>query len=543
LKKPEQIDPHYGVTFQPQTYQGMLHGVDKLANAIRPTLGPLPRRVAIGSSDPGKAPELMDDGGLIARRMIQLPDRDEDVGAMYLRHVLWRMREDFGDGTATTAVLFQDILHRGVRHIVDGGHAMPLRAGLEKGARLVLAELDRMSRPPGDCAGDIVKTLCFDEPMAAVFSEIFDTIGEYGHLEFRTSQSRELNFEYTQGSYWEGPLHSQVMINRPLEDKAVLDNAGVLVTDLAITDPHHLVRAIVEARKAGKTSLVLICNTINEACIGFLMAESTHKAMPVIAVKTPHSRIDEQMAAMEDIAILTGAQSLTLHAGETLENVGPQHYGQARSVWANKQFLGIWGGQGDPRKIREHAARLKRQYARMEAGDARSLIQTRIGKIQGGGATLFVGGATEAEIAARKDMAERSAETIRGALSAGLLPGGGAAFLACKPALKTALETAADPDEAAAYSILLKAMDVPLRSIAANAGLDPAEVMAEIKHAGPGFGYDVRKQRTFPLDRAEILDTASVVQGAARRAITGAAQLLTVDVLVHLKKMETVTDT
>jgi len=537
--------PHFGVTKQPKTYRGMLRGVDKLVKTIQPTLGPLPRLVAVSSTLSGRAPELMDDGGLILRRIIQLPDRDEDIGAMYLRHLLWRMREDCGDGTTTTAVLFNEVLHQGVRHIVNGGHAMPLRAYLEKGARLVYDELAKMSRPVEgkEMLVHIAESICYDRPMAKMLGEIFDTIGEYGHFELRSGQSRGLDYEYTEGSYWEGVLHSKAMINQPAENRAYLENAAVLATDFVVDDLHHLVRMITEAKKAGKTALMLICSTISDACIGFLTMESTRAILPVFAVTTPYSRQDYQMAAVEDIGVLTGGMPMTRHAGETLEVVGARNFGQARSVWAKDQYFGIIGGQGDPRKIRQHFHKLINLHASLDSGETRDIVRQRIGKLTGGSAILWVGGATESEIKVRKDLAERTAEAMRGAMLKGVLPGAGLSFLACKPALQAAMKQASDPDETAAYRILVGAMDVPLRTIAANAGLKPDEVMADLKHAGPGSGYDIFLKQAVPASQITVLDSASVVQAAAYRSITAAALLVTVDVLIRHKKLETVVDT
>jgi chaperonin GroEL len=233
---------------------------------------------------------------------------------------------------------------------------------------------------------------------------------------------------------------------------------------------------------------------------------------------------------------------MTRHAGETLETVSPSHFGQARSVWAKDQFFGILGGQGDPRAIREHFWLLKKQHARLDVGETRSLVRQRIGKIMGGSAVLWVGGATEAEIAVRKDLAERAAEAIRGAMLQGVVPGGGMPFLACKPALKRAMQSAESADELSAYRILYQAMDLPLQTIAANAGLNPADVMAELKYAGEGCGYDVRKMRVVPIQQTDVLDSAGVALQAAYRSAYGAALLLTVDALVHHQKPETVVE-
>jgi chaperonin GroEL len=535
----------YGVTLQPNTYQGMLRGVDKLVQAIRPTLGPFPHMVAVAPTPPGRPPELLDDGGTIARRIIQLPDRDEDIGAMFLRHLLWKMKEDCGDGTATTAVLFADILHKGILHIVNGGHAMPLRAALEKGARLLYEEIGKLSEPVQGhlMIRRIAESLCYDLDMAAKISEVFDTVGEFGHIELRSGRGRGLETEYVEGAYWEGSLHSKIMLNEPKENRARFKDTAVLVTDLVVDDPHHLVRVITEAKKAGKTSLMLICNTISESCTGFLMAESTHKILPVFAVKTPSYRLEEQIAAMEDICVLTGAKSLTNHAGETLAGVTQAHFGHARSAWSKDQFFGVVGGQGDPQEIRRHYWKLKTLYNHLEIGESKSLVRSRIGKVLGGSAILWVGGATDAEINLRKETAERAIEALRGAILKGVVPGGGMAFLACKPALNKALAEARDPDEAAAFRILLEAMDAPLRAITANAGLSPDAVLTELKFAAPRSGFDVRKKQAVAWKDSEIVDTTDVTQNAAYRAASGAALLLSVDVLVRHKNPQTVVDT
>jgi chaperonin GroEL len=498
----------------------------------------------MAGSQSDRAPELMDDGALIARRIIQLPDRDEDIGAMYLRHLLWRMREDCGDGTATTAVLFQEIFRQGIRHIVNGGNAMPLRTFLEKGARIVYHELEKMAHPIENQAvvAHIAESICYDPPMAEKLGEIFETIGEYGHFELRSGQGRGLEYEYVEGTFWEGALHSKSLIPTPGESRALLENAAVLVTDLVVEDLHHLVRMITEAKKAGKNSLMLICSTISETCVGFLAAESTRKILPVFTVQTPFSRLEEQIAAMQDIAVLTGATPLTRQAGESLESVAAHHFGQARSVWSKDQFFGIVGGQGDPRMIRQHFHRLKNFHTGLENGEERNYTRQRIGKLMGGSAILWIGGATESEIKVRKDLAERTAEAIRGAMMKGIVPGAGLAFLACRPALRKALESASDPDEVAAYRILVDVMEIPLRTIAANAGLKPDAVMTELRLSPPGSGYDIFKQQVVPESQMTILDAASVIQGAALRAITGAALLLTVDILVRLKKPETMVE-
>lgn len=530
---------------QPQTYQGLLRGIEKLVGAVRPTLGPHPRMVAL-TSDTNRhhTPELLDDGGMIARRIVQLPDRDEDMGAMYLRHLLWKMREDYGDGTATLAVLFDEIVRQGVRYIVHGGNAMLLRKGLEEGARLVDRELYAMTAPAGgpEQLAQIAESVCADPAIAAELGEIFDTVGAYGHLELRKGNGRGLESEYLQGSFWKGELHSQTQATIPGERKAELENCAVLITDFNVEDMHQMVRMITEAKKAGADRLFLLCNGISEACIGFLNSPQTRSVLPVIAAKTPGAQFEEQTAAMEDLAVLTGGTPLTKNAGENLESTRASHFGRARGAWANDQYLGITGGQGDPLLVKRHIRVLKSRHAAVETSSARDLLRQRIGKLTGGSALLWVGGATDAEMAVRQDMASRAAEAVRGAMVKGVLPGGGMALLACKPALQEASEQAVQEEEKAAYRILMSAVEAPMRAILANAGLNPDAAMAEVRFTPGGRGYDARRRAVITAGGAGIFDSASVTQAAAHRAIAGAALLLTVDVLLRHKKPETVVE-
>ena len=199
-----------GIAFEPDCRYNFQAGVNQLLNAIRPTLGPYPRYVAIEelSSDKNKPPEILDNGGLIARRIIEISGADADVGAMFVRQMLWRLHETVGDGTATAAVLFQTIYNEGLRYLAAGGNAMLLRRHLESGLRLILTELERLTTPVAGQKqlAQIARTVCYDPPLAEMLGEIFDIIGEYGRLELRSGRSRSLEREYFEGMYWEwGP--------------------------------------------------------------------------------------------------------------------------------------------------------------------------------------------------------------------------------------------------------------------------------------------------------------------------------------------------
>ena len=234
VTKPQNKLQKPGVVFQPKVYASVQGGINTLVNAIRPTLGPLPRFVVNDKTWGSERAELLDDGGLIARRIIQLTNRDEDMGAMYLRQVLWNMHETAGDGTATAAIMFQTIFNEGVRYITSGGNAMRLRLFLESAAQVILNELASMVtylHGKEQYAG-LAETICYDPPLAKMLGEIFDIISAYGRLDVRPGRSRELEREYIEGMYWEGGFFSREFISDPLSGKVEVENVALLIGDL-----------------------------------------------------------------------------------------------------------------------------------------------------------------------------------------------------------------------------------------------------------------------------------------------------------------------
>jgi chaperonin GroEL len=525
------------VVFQPTAYTHLQRGVNQLLEAIRPTLGPYPRIVAstVANKD---VPELLDDGGVIARRVIQLADRDADMGAMYIRHMLWRVHETVGDGTATAAVLFQIIYNEGLRYIAAGGNAMQLRRHLETGMQLILEKLNCMTlRVRGKKQlSQIARTICYDQTLAQMLGEIFDIIGEHGRLETRSGRGLRLEREYVEGMYWKGGLLSRQLVTDQAKVKAELEDAAILISDIDIKDPRQLLPAMTLAVQANVKHLLIVVKSISDVTIGLLTREKTLEKLRVVPVKTPGFGSTEQAANLQDLAILTGGRPLITIAGQTLENVKAEDLGRARRAWADRHNFGLSGGKGNARQLREHIAALRTVFSRTDDPKEREKLQQRIGKLIGGSATLWIGGATEIEIKTRKELAERTAQALRGAVMEGVLPGGGAALLACRPMLQERLEQSVDTDERAAYRILLRAMEEPARTLLDNAGFDASGMMAQIHRAGPGYSFDLNSQQVVNMAQAGIFDVAAAQKEAVRAAISAAALALTVDVLVHRKK-------
>jgi chaperonin GroEL len=506
-----------------------------MVNAIRPTLGPRPRIVAIDRTLDDKMPEMLDNGGIIARRIIQLAGRNEDVGAMFVRDMLWTLHDQVGDGTATAAVLLQSVFNQGVRYLVSGGNATRLHHHLEQGMHLILNELSRLSTSVSgqDQLAQVAQSICYDPPMAKLMGEIFDIVGEYGRLEIRPGRTRDDEREYVEGMYWDRGLISRQMTANPTQNRVEFEDGTILISNLDIEEPQQLFPALEVALRHKIPSLLIVANKFSEAAIGFLLANKQPDKFQVIAVKTPGYGEQEQAWALEDLAVLTGARPFVKSAGDTFDAVQPDDFGHARRVWADHRNFGTIGGKGDPRALRQHIATLRAAYEKTDGLVLRDKLLQRIGKLLGGSATLWVGGATELEIEQRQEVAKRTAAAMRGAIMEGVVPGGGVALLDCQPALQARLDQSADVDARAAYRILLESMEAPARTIAANAGFDPSHVMAHIKLAGPGHGFDVISGQVTDMTQTGIFDATSVQKAAVYSAIASAGLALTIDVLVH----------
>ena len=527
------------LVFQPESYHSLQAGADQIINAIRPTLGPLPRAVAVDRILDTRIPELLDSGGTIAKRIIQLRDMHADVGAMYVRDFLWELQEQEGDGTATAAVLYQRVFGAGVRHIAAGHNARRLQAHLDAGVRVILAELTRMTTAVSgkQKLAQAANTVCHDAELSDLLGEIFEIIGEYGRLEIRAGSGRGLEREYVEGMYWDRGLISRELVIDRTRVRSDLENAAIFISDLALREPQDVLPILVCALQNEQRRLLIIAEDISDSALALLLANNRKPDdLQVMAVKTPGFSAEEKAWFLDDAVILCGGRPFIKGAGNHARSVRPEHFGRARRVWAGTETFGVIGGKGDPRQMRRNIAALRQVYEQSLDVVYRAKLQQRIGKLLGGAATLRVGGVSEHEIEARKERAERTALTVRGALREGVLPGGGAALLACRPALRKRLIDATSEEEAAAYRILIDALAEPMRAVATNAGYERGDVAGMAEMAGPGCGYDATSGEVTDMAEAGILDPASVQKAAAYAGITSAALALTIDVLVHRRE-------
>jgi len=524
------------VVFQPHVHEGFIEGIDQLANALRPTLGPLPRTVAIQPMLLHHPPEILDNGATIARRIIALPDPTADVGAMLLRHTLSKVHGQVGDGTATAAVLFQRIVHEGMRYITaNASNPMRLRYGLERSAAIAAQALREEAVPLAGREGlnQAALSLCHDPEMASLLGEIFEITGVEGMVEVEGGGRRGLEREYIEGAYWhDSGWFSPLMETDAGHHRAVLDDIAILISDLRVQDARELAPVMELAVKAGTPNLVILAAGLSESAIGLLLSNRDAHVIGALAVRAPMTgTIDRD--ALEDMAVLTGGRFICAAAGEQLGSVRLEDLGRARRAWATDKLFGLVGGKGDPRQIRQRMAALRAMIGK-SVGDRAEQLRFRLARLMGGTAILRIGGITETELTTRKAVAEQAVFALRATMESGIVPGGGTALLDCQHAL--ASTPARDSDEDVARRIMGRALEEPLRVIAANAGYSPETIVARVKAAPRGHGFDASQGQIVDMLQAGIVDLAPVLECALRVAASGAAMALTTDVVVHRKR-------
>ncbi len=522
-----------GVKYSPAIQRGFQRGIEQLVRAISPTLGPRPRHVVHQTMFQGRMPEFLDDGATIARRIVSLPDRVEDAGAMLLREMLWNVHEAAGDGTATAAVLFRSIYNQGLTYVEAGGDAMGLRRHLEAIARRLPAEIDRVKLPLLGQEGlrGFAEGLCHDPDLAQVIAEAFDLLGPEGRLDIRPDRGRALRLELFDGVYWDSGLVARDAASGG-PGKLTLFNPAILLTDLDIKEPDELIPTLDLACQAGVRDLVLVAHSISEKALSVIQLPANRQRLQVAAVRAP-ANYAAQPDILADMAQLVGGRPLLAALGDRLEAVRPENLGGARRAWAEKEYLGIEAGKGDPRALRRHIAALRRALAVTQVPDERNRLQQRLSHLIYGSGVLWVGANTPLALEARQATAQRTVAATRSALREGVVPGGGLALWHLKPGLQAGLSEAQSTEERLAYKLLLKAVETPARVLLANSGYEPERILAGLCHLPAGHGFDVTSGDFKDLTSAGIVDSAAVVKAALHYAIHSAALALTVDVLIQ----------
>lgn len=344
------------LVFQPQARQALKRGIDAVAGAVAPTLGPTARHVALEDAIRTHSPELLDDGGAIARRLLQLPHQSADVGAMLLRETLWGQRAAYGDGTATAAVLYQTVFEEGCRFIAGGGNAMLLRKHLERGMKAMLEALKRQVRMIAEPAEieRLAGSICGDPDIAKHLADIFEVLGPHHPIEVRAG-GRELRHEFFIGSYWDAKIPSATVFEGRLE----LQHTAWVISDFALEDLAALVRLVTAVYRAGFSSLVIVAKSFSQQIIAAQGANSRLADFKLVYLE-PTGLLDEQAAALEDLALMTGGQVLRQITGHQPDRIAAELWGQTELAWVDSNRFGIIAGKGDRAAIQQETAALER---------------------------------------------------------------------------------------------------------------------------------------------------------------------------------------
>ncbi|MDE2775050.1 MAG: hypothetical protein OXI77_03820 [Chloroflexota bacterium] len=523
------------VLSQLHTREALKAGIDTLAGAVVPTLGPLTGPVAIDDKTRGGSPELLDDGGAIARRILQLDNRDADVGAMLLRETLWRQRQAFGDGAATAAALYHTVYADGHRFISAGGDAMLLRQALEAGLKIMLDELRRQTRDVSTVEEmqRVAQSICGDRDIAAALADIFDVLGPHGAIEVQDG-GRDLAREFFLGSYWESKVPSNIVFDGVIGERIELKNTAWLISDFELDDLQALVKLVTAVYQAGYSSLAIVAKSFSEQIIAAQGANSRMEDFRLVYLE-PTGLVDEREAALEDLALISGGRVLRTVGGHSFAAVTREHLGASELAWVDRNRFGIIaGGGGSETALHNEIEALKARYRRSEDEREQVVLRARIGRLRGGSAVVYAGGSSESEMRYQTERITRTIAATRAALLEGTLPGGGTALLRCGERLRERYENSADPHERAAWQILTRAAEAPCRALLKNAGHEaPGVVLAEIQAGKNGAGYDLRESRIVDMRRDGVVDSAAALMAAARNGIGGAALALTVERIVH----------
>lgn len=514
-------------------------GVAQIVAAVSPTLGPLPRTVAINRPAKGMTPELLDSGAAIARRITQVSNPHEDPGAMFLRGLLWKIHEEVGDGTTTAAVIFDAVYREGRRAIASGISAQRLRHHLDAAAEAVADAINRQAKPVSDSKtiAGLARSVTHDHELAGLLAEVIDITGAYGQIDLRDAHGTASRHELVEGAYWESGALADTFVDTTPRQRVALLSAPVLLTDLDLNEASLLIPVLEHALATGASGLLIIARSIAPPVTAFLLENGRASDLQIAVVKTPGLGGADQHSVLNDLAVITGASPFRAASGDQLRSLKQEDLGLIRRGWATKRQFGVVGGGGDAITLRRHVRSLEKQLDLVKTPAERGEIINRLGRFHRGSATLYIGGATETEQKFKRKSAERTIEVLRRTLSSGTVPGGGAALIHCQAAIERKLS----PDcleERWARQILLGALEAPMRTIAANSGFEQSLSVERVRNGEDGLGLDALSGNIVDMRAAGIVDPVFVVREAATRAIRSAALALTIDVIVHRHQTE-----
>lgn len=511
--------------------EALLRGVNTLADAVRVTLGPKGRNVILEKSF--GSPTVTKDGVTVAKE-IDIEDKFENMGAQMVKEVASKTSDVAGDGTTTATVLAQSIYREGAKLVAAGHNPMELKRGIEKAVDVIVGELKKLSKPTKD-QKEIAQVGTIsannDETIGNIIAEAMGKVGKEGVITVEEAKSMETSLEIVEGMQFDKGYISPYFVTNPEKMEAVMDEPLILINEKKISSMKDLLPVLEQVAKMGKP-LLIISEDVEGEALATLVVNKLRGTLKVAAVKAPGFG-DRRKAMLEDIAILTGGQMISEELGIKLETIALKDLGSAKRVVIDKDNTTIVDGAGDKKDIEARVRQIRAQIDETTSDYDREKLQERLAKLVGGVAVINVGAATETEMKEKKARVEDALNATKAAVEEGIIPGGGVAFLRCIPKLE---ELKLEGEREFGVKIVKKAIEDPIRWIAANAGHDGSIIIEKVKNGGPNFGFDAAKE-AFVDDMMEagIIDPTKVARTALQNAASVAALLLTTDCMITEK--------
>ncbi len=516
------------IKFSEEARTGLRRGIDTLANAVRVTLGPKGRNVVL---DKGfGTPTITNDGVTIAKE-IELEDKFENLGAQLIKEVAEKTNDAAGDGTTTATILAQAIISEGMKNIAAGANPMAIRRGIEKAAEAAVEDLKKNAKPVSgkEEIAQIASISADNEEVGDLISEVMDMVGRDGVITVEEGQSIGIEKEVVEGMQIDQGYVSAYMVSDTVRMEAVLDDPFVLVTDKKISSAQEIVPILEKIVQAGKKDIIIIAEDVDGEALTTIVLNKLRGVFNALCVKTPGYG-DSKSEVLEDLAILAGTKVISESTGMTFDKVELDHLGRARRVVAEKDKTTIVEGKGDQKAIKARVEQIKGQIKKSDSDFDREKLQERLAKLSGGVGVIKVGAATEIELKELKHRIEDAVGATKAALEEGIVSGGGVALV---DVIRTLDEVQTDdPDEKVGVKIVKKALEIPIRQIAENAGKDGSVIIEEVRRKEKGVGYNAAKDVYVDMVKAGIIDPLKVTRSALQNAASVAAMVLTTEAAI-----------
>ena len=504
-------------------------GIDKLANTVKITLGPKGRNVVLDKKY--GAPLITNDGVSIAKE-VELPDPFENMGAQLVKEVSTKTNDVAGDGTTTATLLAQAMIHEGLKNLAAGANPIVVKKGMSKAVEAAVAEVKKQAKKVNG-SSDIARVGAVssgDEEIGKLIADAMEKVSADGVITIEESKTAETYSEVVEGMQFDRGYITPYMVTDTEKMEAVIDDAYILITDKKISVISDILPILEQLVQSGK-KLVIIAEDVEGEALNTLIVNRLRGTLNVVCVKAPGFG-DRRKEMLQDIAILTGGTVISEEVGLELKTATVDMLGRARQVKVTKENTTIVDGAGDAQAIKDRVGQIRNQIAVTTSDYDKEKLQERLAKMAGGVAVIKVGAATETEMKEKKLRIEDALNATRAAVEEGVVAGGGTIFVNVIPAVEALLDSV-DGDEKTGVRIIAKALEAPIRQIAANAGLDGSVILEKVRNSGKlGYGFDAYKEEYCDMVAAGIIDPAKVTRSALENAASVSAMVLTTESLV-----------